>query len=129
MSLNLIVLEGRLTRDPELTAVNGGQEKCGFTIAVDRYAGKDKDKETDFFTCEVWGQRAAFVSKYFHKGDGINVTGAHTSRTVDKDGQKRTYWTVKCSTVDFPVGGNKGASAGHSEPSAGVPVDAGDVPF
>lgn len=129
MSLNMIAIEGRLTRDPELTAVNGGQEKCKFTVAVDRYAGKDKEKKTDFFNCEAWGQKAAFVQKYFHKGDGITVNGKHISDTVEKDGQKRTYWTLRCDDVNFPAGKSGQDNTGNSDPSGGVPVDAGDCPF
>ncbi len=43
--LNKIMIQGRLTRDPEMRRTGTGTAVAGFTLAVDRDFG---DKETDF---------------------------------------------------------------------------------
>ena len=46
---NMIMIHGRLTRDPELKTASTGSEYCNITVAVDSFNGKEK--ETDFFDC------------------------------------------------------------------------------
>ena len=111
--MNRILIMGRLTKDPELKAVGGGIEVANFTVAVDRRAGKE-ERETDFFECNAWRQSAAFVQKYFHKGDGILVEGKMQSRKVEKDGKKSTYWSLNVDNIFFPLG-NKRTDSGVTE--------------
>ena len=100
--MNKIILMGRLTRDPELKAVGAGVEVANFTVAVDRRGAKEKT--ADFFEVSAWRQTAAFVQKYFHKGDGILIEGSMQSTKVDKDGRTVTYWTVSADRIEFPAG-------------------------
>ena len=117
--MNRIIIKGRLTRDPELKTGSSGIEFCKFTVAVDRRRGKDKEKETDFFDCTAFGKTGVAISKYLTKGREILVQGRMESNTVDKDGQKRTYWGINVETFDF-CGGPSG-----SAPSADAPASDG----
>ena len=75
--MNSISISGRLTKDPELRRTQSGTAVCSFSVAVDRPGVKDK---TDFIDCVAWDKRAEFVSKYFLKGDPIEVNGVLTRR-------------------------------------------------
>ena len=67
--LNVAIIMGRLTRDPELRRTNSGKPVACFTVAVDRdYAPEGQEKETDFIDCVAWNGTAEFVDKYFKKG-------------------------------------------------------------
>ena len=66
--LNRIILQGRLTRDPELRTTQAGISVCSFTLAVDRDFKRDGEKETDFIDIVAWRATADFVSKYFNQG-------------------------------------------------------------
>lgn len=99
--MNSIIIHGRITKAPELKTVGSGAEVCKFTVAVNRPVGKDKEKITDFFDVDAWGQSGAFVEKYFKAGDGIIVQGEMQSRKYDKDGEKRTAWSVHANRVEF----------------------------
>ena len=102
--LNHIVIMGRLTRDPELRTTQAGVSVTSFTVAVDRdFGGRDGgERQTDFIDCVAWRSTGEFVSKYFHKGSMIVVSGRLQSRKwQDRDGNNRTNWEVIADNVYF----------------------------
>lgn len=100
--MNLIVIKGRLVRDPELRQTGNGTSVCTVDLAVDR--PYSKEKETDFFTVVFWRQAAEFVAQYFTKGREMLVQGEMQSRKYeDKEGNNRTAWEVKADRVEFVV--------------------------
>ena len=102
--LNNVVLQGRLTADPDYRAGgNDGISFVSFTIAVERdVASKDGDRVTDFIDCLAWRQTADFVRKYLSKGRMINVVGKLQSRKwEDKNGNKRSKLEILVSNVYF----------------------------
>lgn len=100
--LNIIIIHGRLTKDPELRNTQSGVSVCNFTVAVDRSYTKGEEKQTDFFDVVAWRGLADLVSKYFSKGKEIVVTGEMQSRKwQDKDGNNRLNWEIIANNVDF----------------------------
>ena len=102
--LNHIVIMGRLTRDPELRTTQSGVSLTSFTVAVDRdFGGRDGgERQTDFIDCVAWRSTGEFVSKYFHKGSMIVVSGRLQSRKwQDRDGNNRTSWEINADNVYF----------------------------
>lgn len=100
--MNQIILHGRLVADPELRTTASGIECCNFAVAVNRPTAAGKDPVADFIPCTAWRQSAAFVAKYFHKGDGILVDGSlETRKYTDKSGQERKAYEVQVRRVEF----------------------------
>jgi single-strand DNA-binding protein len=102
--LNHIVIMGRLTREPELRTTQSGVNVASFTVAVDRdFGGRDgNERQTDFFDCSAWRSTGEFVSRYFHKGSMIVVSGRMQSRKFqDRDGNNRTAWDIQADNVYF----------------------------
>ena len=101
--LNVAIIMGRLTRDPELRRTNSGKPVASFTVAVDRdYAPEGQEKETDFIDCVAWNGTAEFVEKYFKKGSMIVVNGRLQLRNwTDKEGNKRKTAEILASNVYF----------------------------
>lgn len=90
MSINRVVLTGRLTRDVELKATSTGNNVASFTVAVDGFT-KDQNGETisSFINCVAWSNSAKFVSTYCKKGSLVALEGRLQSRSYDrKDGTK-----------------------------------------
>ncbi len=87
--MNITILTGRLTRDPEVKTTGNQKTVLSFSLAVDR---GDKDKTTDFIDCVAWGSTADFIGKWFSKGSPLSIIGKVQTRTYEKDGQniKRT---------------------------------------
>lgn len=118
--MNAITIKGRLARDPEINHTNSGLAVCSFSVAVDRKF-KDKqsgDKITDWFEVQTWRQTAEFVSKYFHKGSEILISGTMQSRKFeDKNGNKRIAWELVADNVEFCGGKSASADIPYSAPS------------
>lgn len=126
--MNKIILHGRLSKAPELKTVGSGSEVCKFTVAVNRPVGKDKEKVTDFFDVDAWGQLGAFVNQYFNAGDGILIEGEMQSRKYDdKDGNKRTAWAVHAQRIEFAE--KKSGSGGAAASGGFTEVDDSEMPF
>ena len=116
--MNQIVIHGRLTRDPEQKAA-GSAMISKFTVAANRIFDHDT---ADFFDCDAFNKNGEFVQKYFTKGQEIIVTGEMQSRKYDdKEGNKRTAWSVNVSNVQFC--GSKGADKHSAAESVEVADD------
>mgnify|MGYP002514683418 CR=1 FL=1 len=97
--LNLVVIMGRLTSQPELKTTQNGVSVLPFTVAVNRQYG---EQQTDFIPCVAWRNTAEFITKYFGKGQSIVIQGSLQQRDFeDKQGNKRTAYEVVVSTADF----------------------------
>ena len=120
---------GRITKDIELQTTKTGTEYCKFTIAVDREKDKNGDKKTDFVDCTAWNKTAAFVQKYFKKGDGIIVLGRFESdKYTGKDGMTRTNWSVNVREVYFPASNGKSEQT-NSDVANFQDINPTDIPF
>ena len=107
--INRVVLMGRLVSDPQLKTTASGVECTNFRIAVDRsYAKKGEERKADFIDIVCWRQTAAFVCRYFSKGNMIALEGELQTRTYQaKDGTNRYVTEVLASNVSF-TGERKG---------------------
>lgn len=99
MAMNKILLQGRLTKDPEIRLTSKNDKVSRFTIAVDRDFNRE---ETDFINCVAFKATAAFIESYFTKGDMILVAGRlHMQQYTSKDGSNRTAAEVMTDNVWF----------------------------
>lgn len=103
MSLNSVVLMGRLAADPELKTTQNGVSVTSFAIAVDRkYQPQGEERKADFINIVAWRNSAEFICKYFKKGSMIGIEGEiQTRRYQDKDGNNRTAFEVVISHITF----------------------------
>ncbi|MHB8635651.1 MAG: single-stranded DNA-binding protein [Fimbriimonadaceae bacterium] len=120
MSINRVVLVGRLTRDPELRTTQTGKSVCDFGIAVSkRVKPQDGSPDADFFRVTAWSQTADYVSTYLTKGRLVAIDGRLQSRKFQgNDGQNREVVEIVAESVqglDRPrddVGGGAPAGGG-----------------
>ena len=90
MSINRVVLTGRLTKDLELRATPSGASVTSFTVAVD---GLNKDQETSFIECVAWNKQAEFLTTYCKKGSLVAVEGRLQKRSYDRKDGTTAYVT------------------------------------
>lgn len=87
--LNQTVLVGRLTSDPELHELEGGNKVASITLAVPRsYKNTDGEYDTDFIPCVLWRGVAESAAEYCHKGDLIGIRGRIQSRKYEVEEDK-----------------------------------------
>ena|SRR5579872_351633 len=145
MSLNRVMLIGRLTRDPEMRYTPSGQPVTSFSIATNRYGqGPDGERRefTDYHNVVAWniGKRtlAELAAQYLRKGSLCYVEGRLQTRSWEgQDGQKRKTTEVVANDIQFlDSRGGTGAPAavgGEEGPVLEEPgvrdVDPDDIPF
>lgn len=143
MSLNRVVLQGRLGSDPELRTTPNGVEVVTLNVACDRDR-KDAsgERQTDWISVQAWRNTAGFISQYFSKGSSVLVEGRLQTRSyTDRDGNRRTAFDVVADSVHFCGGKAEGAGGNrtnHEAPDYGTPIadgfaelseDDGALPF
>ncbi len=75
MSINLVILVGRVGSDPEIKYFqDSGSVVCKMPLAVDRRS-RNND-QPDWFNLELWGKTAEIAGNYVRKGSLIGVTGS-----------------------------------------------------
>ena len=125
--LNRIIIMGRLTKDPELRTTQSGTPVTSYTVAVERDYGGSGQKQTDFIDCVSWRAAGEFVSKYFHKGSMIVVSGSLQSRKwQDRDGNNRTSWEINTDQVYF---GEPKRSDGYAQMDGGEGYSYGEPAY
>ena len=131
--LNILVIQGRLTRDPEIRSTKNGSTVAGFTLAVDRdWQPGGSEKQTDFIDCSAWRSTAGFVERNFRKGQLVVVKGRLESRKwQDRDGNSRVNW--ECQVDDCWFCGDRTERPGVDVPPPTMEElpdgDSGDLPF
>ena len=107
MDLNVVILSGRLGKDPELKTGSSGAEYANFSLAVNRLKEKGKEGKTDWVRCTAFGKNAVFLTTYFKKGDGIILTGRlENDPYEDKDGNKHDGSKIMIDRLFFSPGKN-----------------------
>ena len=107
-NLNKVMVEGNLTRDPEMKALPSGDNVTNFSVATNRvYSDRDgkKQEEVEYHNIVVFGKQAENVAKYLTKGSGAYIEGRLQTRSWDKDGVKMFRTEVVADRVQF---GSKG---------------------
>ena len=147
MDLNLTMLCGRLTRDPDLKFTAGGTAVCNLGLAVNRKYKKGDTWESDvcFVDVVVWGKMGEATGNHMKKGSEVLITGRLQFRRWEtKEGQKRSKLEVVAERVQFGArpkgqeGGTQesgtqesgsGNDPGTTEPPASGSTDEDEVPF
>lgn len=98
-----VVLIGRLVKEVDLSYSEKGNAIGSFSIAVNGRKD-DKNDETMFFNCKVFGKQAEALTEHTAKGDGIAVVGEIKQHTYND----KKYHTVYVNSFTFlPNGKNK----------------------
>ncbi len=135
-NVNVVVITGNLTRDPELRHTGGGTAICELRVAVnsrrkDGQSGEWVDKP-NYFDVVVWGAQGENCANYLAKGRPVAVEGRLDWREWEaKDGSgKRQAVQIVANTVQF-LGSRDGSGGGNGNgggftPSSDVPADTSD---
>lgn len=101
--MNKVIIMGRLTKDPVIRRTAEGKAVAAFDIAVDRrFAGKDAEITTDFFSCSCFGKLAEFVEKYLAKGSKVVLCGELQNNNYTNNKGEKVYATkIIVNEIDF----------------------------
>jgi len=106
-SLNSILIEGNLVKDPLLKSTPKGTQVCTMQLASNRYykldnRAPDFEKETSYFDVETWSKLAEACHSKGKKGRGLRVVGRlKQDRWNDADGKAHTKVFIVAEHVEF----------------------------
>ena len=124
MSVNKVILVGRLGKDPEARNTPGGAMVVNFTLATsETWTDKQgqKQEKTEWHRIVVWGRSAEICNQYLTKGKQVYIEGKiQTRQWQDKDGATKYTTEINASSVQF-LGG---ASSERGAPSPSAPNEA-----
>jgi single-strand DNA-binding protein len=139
MSVNKVILVGRLGRDPETRYTSAGQAVCNFTMATDevyRDRSGERQKRTEWHRIVVWAKLAEICQQYLKKGSLVYIEGRIQSRQWDdRDGNKRTTVEVVANVMKMLGPRAEAAPPEAAEPPGeeGAPpapeISDEDIPF
>lgn len=114
MSVNKVLLIGRLGANPEIRYTPSGAAVANFNLATnENWTDKNgqKQERTEWHRVVVWGKLAQLCGEYLAKGKQAYVEGRlQTRQWQDKDGQTKYTTEVIATTVQF-LGASSGAGA------------------
>ncbi len=126
-TVNVVILSGNLTRDPELRKTPAGQAVIDLGLAVnERYKNQagEEVKKTCFVDVTVWGKQAEACAQYLRKGSPALVEGKlQYDQWETPEGGKRSKLRVVAERVRFlsGAGGDGGEGADESGPAPAAP--------
>ena len=129
-SLNQIILEGNVTRQPEAKSLPSGTTICTLPVAVNRWYknGEGKqEEEVSYFDIDTFGNLADACVKWCPKGRGIRVVGRlKQNRWKDEAGAQHSRVMIIAEHVEFkPFLKKNNSEQGDNAPLA---ADLGNPP-
>lgn len=119
MSVNKVLLIGRLGSDPEIRYTPSGAAVANFSLATNESwndKNGQKQERTEWHRVVVWGKLAQLCGEYLRKGRQCYVEGRlQTRQWQDKEGQTKYTTEVIATTIQFlGAGGERSANPGMS---------------
>jgi single-strand DNA-binding protein len=136
-SLNVVVLIGRVTMDPDLRYTPKGTAVLNYRIAVNRrYKDKATDEwkdDTSYFNVNAWGAQAERLGEQMKKGSAVLVEGQLRSRSWETQAGEKRYsveiWSNRTQVLD-KFNAEAGAAPATTEEEPDIPKDQlDDIPF
>jgi single-strand DNA-binding protein len=135
-NINVVVITGNLTQDPELRHLGSGTAVCELRVAVnsrrkDGSTGEWVDKP-NYFNVTVWGAQGENCANYLSKGRPVAVEGRLDWREWEakEGGGKRQAVQIVANSVQFlgsrDGGGGGNGNGGGFTPQSDTPADPSD---
>lgn len=117
--VNVIVLTGNLTKDPELRHTPSGMAVCKMRLA-NNTRKKDASGEwrdhPNYFDVTAWGKLGENCAQYLARGRAITVSGRIEYREWESDqGYKRHDYEIQADSIKF---GSDSGVRGDAQPAA-----------
>ena len=122
-SFNKVILEGNMTRTPELRTIPSGLSVTDVGLAVNnrrKSATGEWIEEVTFVDITLWGREAEVVCEHASKGSPLLVEGRLKQESWESEGQKRTKMKVigeRIQLLGARGGNDDGDGGGHTRHS------------
>jgi single-strand DNA-binding protein len=101
--MNKVILQGRVTKDPDLRYTPNGVPVATFTMAVNRkFKNEQGERQADFINCVIWRKPAETAANYLKKGFRVLVVGSWQTRNYEGQDGKKVY-VNECVIDEFDL--------------------------
>ena len=118
MSVNKVILVGRLGRDPETRYMPNGDAITNFSLATDeqwRDRNGERQTRTEWHNVSLYGKLGEIASQYLRKGSQVFIEGKIQSRKyTDKDGIERMAYNIIGNEMKMLGNRNDGSDSGNN---------------
>ena len=118
MSVNKVILVGRLGRDPETRYIPNGDAITNFSLATDeqwRDRNGERQTRTEWHNITLFGKLGEIASQYLRKGSQVFIEGKIQSRKyTGKDGIERTAYDIIGNEMKMLGNRNDGYDSGNN---------------
>lgn len=126
MSINRVMICGRLTRDPEMRSTAGGLAVMGLGVAVNdrrknQQTGEWED-EPNYVDCTMFGKRAEALERYLSKGAKVAIDGRLRWSQWEVNGQCRSKLEVVVEGIELMGGGREDDGTQREPQPAPAPI-------
>ncbi|QHJ77745.1 MAG: primosome /single-strand DNA-binding protein [Bacteriophage sp.] len=131
MSVNKVILVGRLGRDPETRYMPNGDAITNFSLATDeqwRDRNGERQTRTEWHNITLFGKLGEIAGQYLRKGSQVFIEGKIQSRKyTGKDGIERTAYDIIGNEMKMLGNRNDGSDSGNNNaapPTSNPPPEA-----
>ena len=118
MSVNKVILIGRLGRDPETRYMPNGDAITNFSLATDeqwRDRNGERQTRTEWHNVSLFGKLGEIADQYLRKGSQVFIEGKIQSRKyTDKDGIERMAYNIIGNEMKMLGNRNDGSDSGNN---------------
>jgi len=135
MSVNKVILIGRLGKDPETRYMTSGEAVTNCTLATSetwKDKSGEKQEKTEWHRIVAWGKLAEICGQYLSKGKQIMIEGRIEYGSYEKDGVKHYTTDIVAENMQMLGGPGPGGRGQEPEPPFGPPeggMPEDDIPF
>ena len=132
MSVNKVILVGRLGKDPDVKKMTNGESVTNVTLATsENWKDKSgaKQEKTEWHNLVFYRRLAEIAGQYLNKGSQIYIEGKlQTRKWQSKEGQDRYTTEIIVSEMQM-LGGKAGGQTIQPASQNGKQDDEIDIPF
>lgn len=118
MSVNKVILVGRLGRDPETRYIPNGDAITNFSLATDeqwRDRNGERQTRTEWHNVSLFGKLGEIAGQYLRKGSQVFIEGKIQSRKyTGKDGIERMAYDIIGNEMKMLGNRNDGFDSGNN---------------
>ena len=118
MSVNKVILVGRLGRDPETRYMPNGDAITNFSIATDeQWRDRNGERQTraEWHNITLFGKLGEIAGQYLRKGSQVFIEGKIQSRKyTGKDGIERMAYDIIGNEMKMLGNRNDGSDSGNN---------------
>ena len=125
MSLNKVILIGRLGQEPTIRFMPNGEAVCNFSVATSE-SWKDqsgqRQERIEWHNITMYRRLAEIAGQYLKKGSQVYLEGKIQSRKYQgKDGIERTAYDIIANEMKMLGGGNSEQQAQSAQAETPTP--------